>query len=109
GAGGHRGDAIVEPRDGYPTIAIVHVGQDLRQDTNWIAGSTAIVTGMEVLGRTGNPDLLGNAAAQTRGDRGGSFIPHAGVANEHDIRLERAAMIADELVEMARVPFFISF
>ena len=89
-------DAVVEAGQGDRAVGVVQVGEDARQDADRIDRRAAVEAGMEVAVGGVDRHLLEREAAQHGGDRRRLGVPHLGVADQRQVRLQRLGVGGEE-------------
>ena len=80
--------AVVEAAERDAPVGVVQVGDDPREDADRVLRAAAEQAGMQVPVGAAHDDLLIDHAAQRRRDHGRVLVPHAGVADQHDVGLQ---------------------
>ena len=101
-------DTVVEPRQRHPAVLGVEIGEDTRQDVDRVRGGAAEHSRMEVAVGGLDDHLLAHETAQHGGDRRRFGVPHAGVADEGEIGLERVPVGRHEGGQGRRARFLLA-
>ncbi len=89
-------NTLIEMGDGHPSLGIMHGGDDARQDVDGVLRRATEMAGMQVAIGSPHDDFLVEKPPQRRGDLRPAAIPHAGIADKADIRLELRRILLEE-------------
>ena len=101
--------AIIKARQRHAALVIVKISQDLRQNTVRVRRRHAIKAGMQIAIGGVDDHFLTAKAAQHGHNGGGLRIPHIGIANQADIRLQFFLIGLKEAGQIDATRFFLTF
>ena len=102
-------DAVVKAGQRHRAVGIMQIGEDAREHADRIDRRAAVKARMQVAVGAAQDHFFEHQAAQHGGDRRRLLVPHAGVANQHDVGFELAGVLGHEGGQRGRAGFLLAF
>ena len=100
-----RGNILVETWNGHAKIVVVKLGDHFGQNRDGVGNGAAKDSGVQVLRRSGNLQLVIVQTPEAIGDRRNAFGQHGGIRDNERVRLEALAILLHEIPQANAADF----